>query len=207
MAKYKLKFHNLTHSYFSTIGVLFQQRDKRQDKNDSEIMESYKWVSVYTLNFLNTYLKNDESALKFIENNPHDNGIKNSILTKQAKKANSHKFTFEDFNELALKQDYNSLYNLYVSTKKKNPMMEIPEGSLNTLGLQLVFNPNTSEQGINVFLLATKLYPKSANLFDSLAEAYLFIENKEKAIENFKKSLELNAQNQNAINRLKQLKE
>ncbi len=204
---YKLKFHNLTHSYFSTIGVLFQQRDKRQDKNDSEIMESYKWVSVYTLNFLNAYLKNDESALKFIENNPLDNGIKNSILTKQAKKANSQRLTFEDFNELALKQDYNSLYDLYVSTKKENPMMEIPEVNLNTLGLQLVFNPNTSEQGINIFLLATKLYPNSANLFDSLAEAYLFIENKEKAIENFKKSLGLNAQNQNAINRLKQLRE
>ena len=202
---YKLKFHNLTHSYFSTLGVLFQQRDKRQDKNDSEIMESYKWVSVYTLNFLNTYLKNDESALKFIENNPLDNGIKNSILTKQTKKANSHRLTFEDFNELALKQDYNNLYDLYVSTKKENPLMEIPEGNLNTLGLQLVFNPNTSEQGINIFLLATKLYPNSANLFDSLAEAYLFIENKEKAIENFKKSLGLNAQNQNAINRLKQL--
>lgn len=202
---YKLKFHNLTHSYFSTLGVLFQQRDKRQDKNDSEIMESYKWVSVYTLNFLNTYLKNDESALKFIENNPLDNGIKNSILTKQTKKANSHRLTFEDFNELALKQDYNNLYDLYVSTKKENPLMEIPEGNLNTLGLQLVFNPNTSEQGINIFLLATKLYPNSANLFDSLAEAYLFIENKEKAIENFKKSLGLNAQNQNAINRLKKL--
>ena len=204
---YKLKFHNLTHSYFSTIGVLFQQRDKRQDKSDSEIMESYKWVSVYTLNFLNAYLKNDESALKFIENNPLDNGIKNSILTKQTKKANSQRLTFEDFNELALKQDYNSLYDLYVSTKKEDPMMEIPEGNLNTLGLQLVFNPNTSEQGINIFLLATKLYPNSANLFDSLAEAYLFIENKEKAIENFKKSLGLNAQNQNAINRLKQLRE
>lgn len=204
---YKLKFHGLTHSYFSALGVLFQQRDKRQDKNDSEIMKSYKWVSVYTLNFLNAYLKNDESALKFIENNPLDNGIENGLLTKQTKKGNSENFTFEDFNELALKQDYNSLYDLYIATKKKNPTMEIPEGNLNTLGLQLVFNPNTSEQGINVFLLATKLYPNSANLFDSLAEAYLFMGNKEKGINNFEKSLKLNSRNQNAIDRLKQLKE
>jgi dienelactone hydrolase len=204
---YKLKFHHLTHSYFSTLGVLFQQRDKRQDKNDYEIMESYKWVSVYTLNFLNAYLKNDESALKFIENKPLDNGMKNGLMTKQSKKANSQNFTFEDFNELALKQNYYSLYDLYVVTKKKNPMMEIPEGNLNTLGLQLVFNPKTSEQGINVFLLAIIIYPNSANLYDSLAEAYLFMGNKDKAIENFEKSLELNSQNQNAIDRLKQLKE
>ncbi|MEE9363816.1 MAG: dienelactone hydrolase family protein [Cellulophaga sp.] len=204
---YSLKFHNLTHSYFSTLGVLFEQRDKRQDKNDFEIMASYKLVSIYTLNFLNAYLKKDESAIKFIENNPLDNGIAKSLLSKKTKKANSQNFTFKDFNELALKQDYNSLYGLYVATKKKNPMLDLPEGNLNTLGLQLVFNPKTSEQGIHVLLLATKLYPNSANLFDSLAEAYLFMGTKEKAIENFEKSLKLNSQNQNAIDRLKQIRE
>jgi len=56
-------------------------------------------------------------------------------------------------------------------------------------------------------LLATKLYPNSANLFDSLAEGYLYVGNKSKAIESFEKSLELNSQNQNAIDRLKQLQE
>ncbi|MGY0406711.1 hypothetical protein, partial [Pseudoalteromonas sp. SYSU M81241] len=40
---YRLKFQNLTHSHFSTLGVLFANRDKRQDKSDPEIMESYKW--------------------------------------------------------------------------------------------------------------------------------------------------------------------
>jgi len=54
--------------------------------------------------------------------------------------------------------------------------------------------------------LAIKLYPNSANLFDSLAEGYLFVGSKDKAIENFEKSLELNTQNQNAIDRLKQLR-
>jgi hypothetical protein len=204
---YKLKFNNLTHSYFSTLGILFQQRDSRQDKEDPEIMESYRWVSAYTLNFLNAYLKNDSSALEFLENNPFDNGRHENILTKQTKQAESNELTFRDFNDLAVKQDYKDLHKLYVSTKKKNPSLEIPEGNLNTLGLQLVFNPITSEQGINVFLLATKLYPRSANLFDSLAEGYLFIDDKEKAIENFEKSLELNSQNRNAIERLKQLKE
>lgn len=202
---YKLKFNNLTHSYFSTLGVLYQQRDKRQDKNDFEIMESYKWISVYALNFLDAYLKNDANALKFLENKPSANGIKESLLTIESKKANNQKITFEDFNELALKQNYKGLYELYVSTKTKNPSLEIPEGNLNTVGLQLVFDPETSEQGINVFLLATKLYPKSANLFDSLGEAYLFIDNKKMAIENFEKSLKLNSENQNAVDRLKQL--
>jgi len=204
---YRLKFHNLTHSYFSTLGVLFEKRDKRQDKSDSEIMESYKWVSEYTLNFLDAFLKNDASALKFIENKPSDNGIKKGLITQRTKQPESDTFTFQDFNDLASNQNYENLFELYDLTMKKNILLKLPEGNLNTLGLQLIFNPSTSEQGINVFLLATKLYPNSANLFDSLAEAYLFIENIEKAIINFEKSLELNSQNQNAIDRLKQLKE
>ena len=204
---YRLKFNNLTHSYFSTLGILFAKRDKRQDKSDSEIMESYKWVSIYTLNFLNAVLENDDKALKFIENKPSDNGVRNGLITQRIKQPESDAFTFQDFNDIASSQNYKNISQLYDSTVKKHHSFKIPEDILNTLGLQLVFNLNTSEQGINVLLFATNLYPNSANLFDSVAEGYLFIGNKEKAIENFKKSLELNTQNQNAINRLKQLNE
>ncbi|MEX0361051.1 MAG: tetratricopeptide repeat protein, partial [Allomuricauda sp.] len=203
---YRLKFHDLTHSYFSTLGVLFQQRDTRQDKSDAEIMESYKWVSTYTLNFLNAYLKNDDRALRFLENNPSDNGVREGLISHTYREPKPEPLSFKDFNDLASKQHYENLYELYQSLKQTSPSLELPEGNLNTLGLQLVFNPETSEQGINVFLLAAKLYPNSANLFDSLAEGYLYLGNKEKAIESFEKSLELNAQNQNAIERLRQLK-
>ena len=60
-------------------------------------------------------------------------------------------------------------------------------------------------RGINIFKLALALYPNSANLYDSLAEGYLFHGEKALAKENFLKSLELNAQNGNAIKRLKEL--
>lgn len=203
---YQLKFHNMTHSYFSTLGVLFEERDPRQDKSDQEIMESYQWVAVYTLNFLEAYLKNDTDALQFIENEPDDYGLKNGLISLKYKKAEIKAFSFQDFNDLAREQNYEDLIKLYESLQSDNPSLELPEGNLNTLGLQLVFNPQTSQQGIKVFLLATKLYPNSANLFDSLAEAYLFVGNTKEAINSFKKSLELNSQNQNAIDRLKELR-
>lgn len=204
---YRLKFHDLTHSYFSTLGVLFANRDDRQDKSDSEIMESYKWASTYTLHFLNAFLKNDDKALKFIDNKPTDNGVRNGLITQRTKQPEIVAFTFKDFNDLASNRNYQNLSQLYDSTVQKHPSFKIPEGNLNTLGLQLVFNPTTSAQGINILVFATELYPNSANLFDSLAEGYLFVENKDKAIESFEKSLALNSQNQNAIDRLKQLKE
>ncbi|THV58334.1 alpha/beta hydrolase [Flagellimonas alvinocaridis] len=203
---YRLKFHDLTHSYFSTLGVLFADRDKRQDKTDSEIMESYKWVSVYTLQFLNAVLKKDDNALHFIENNPSENGVADGLITQSIKPSKKRAYTFQDFNDLASIQNYKNLPQLYDSIVKSHPAFTIPEGNLNTLGLQLVFNPKTSSEGIEVFLLATRLFPDSANLYDSLAEGYLYIGNTEKAIESFEKSLALNPKNQNAINRLEQLK-
>jgi len=202
---YKLKFHDLTHSNFSSFGILFRPRDKRQDKSDKKILASYKLVSNYTLHFLNAYVKEDSNSLQFLENTPKQNGISSELLSKTFKKALPKPFTFQDFNDLAAKQQYKNLESLYQKVLEKHPNLELAEWKLNNLGLQLTFNPKTSSQGILVFKLAVYIYPTSANLYDSLAEAYLFMNDKKNAIFNFKKSLALNPENQNAINRLKQL--
>ncbi len=203
---YQLKFHHLTHSHFSTLGVLFADRDTRQDKADSEIMESYRWLAQYTLNFFEATLNEEDKALEFIENRPASNGLTDGLLSHKTKSPKEKAFEFKDFNDLASIQNYENLPQLYAATIKDHPSFSIREGNLNTLGLQLVFNPNKSQQGIQVFLLATQLYPSSSNLYDSLAEGYLFMGNKAKAIESFEKSLALNSGNQNAISRLEQLK-
>jgi dienelactone hydrolase len=204
---YSYKFHNLTHSYFSSFGVLFASRDKRQDKSDAEIMASYKLLSEHTLQFLNATLQNDKYGKEFIENSPDKNGFSDALISKKMKKANTREFDYKDFNDLALIQDYQDLIPLYKRTIAKHPELELQEGMLNTLGLRLSFNSKKIEQGVNVFLLALNIYPKSANLYDSLAEAYLHNKDFKNAIYNYKKSLELNPENQNAIDRLKQLKE
>ncbi|GAB2786343.1 cytochrome c-type biogenesis protein CcmH/NrfG [Hymenobacter luteus] len=49
------------------------------------------------------------------------------------------------------------------------------------------------------------LHPQSGNAFDSLAEAYLTSGNKELAKANYKKSVELNPKNTNAVEVLKTL--
>lgn len=204
---YSYKFHDLTHSYFSSYGVLFSNRDKRQDKSDDKIMASYKQLSKHALNFLNATLKNEEDAKEFITNSPGQNGFPEIMISKKMKKSLEAEFDYKDFNDLALHQDYRDLIQLYKKTVAIHPNLKLEEGMLNTLGLRLSFDPERREQGINVFLLAVHIYPKSANLYDSLAEAYLNKKDFENAITNFKKSLELNPENQNAINRLKQLKE
>ena len=170
-------------------------------------MASYKLLSEHTLQFLNATLKNEENAKEFIENSPDKNGISESLISKKMKKSLETEFDYKDFNDLALLQDYQDLIPLYEKTVAKHPKLQLKQGMLNMLGLRLSFNPSMKEQGINVLLLALHIYPKSANLYDSLAEAYLYKKDFKNAISSFEKSLELNPENQNAINKLKQLKE
>jgi len=202
---YRYKFHDLTHSYFSSFGVLFTNRDKRQDKSDAEIMASYRLLSEHTLQFLNATLKQDKNAMLFLEHSPEENGFPEKLISKKMKKSLEKAFDYKDFNDAAVRQNYEGLIPLYQKTKEEHPTLQLEEGMLNTLGLRLSFDPSKMEQGINVFLLALHIYPTSANLYDSLAEAYLHNQDYQNAVANFKKSLALNPENQNAINRLEQL--
>jgi pimeloyl-ACP methyl ester carboxylesterase len=81
----------------------------------------------------------------------------------------------------------------------------ILETRLNLLGYNLL-NSSKINEAIALFKLNTEFYPESANAYDSFAEAYMIAGNKELAIKNYERSLELNPQNTNAAKQLKKLK-
>jgi CubicO group peptidase (beta-lactamase class C family) len=61
------------------------------------------------------------------------------------------------------------------------------------------------DDAVRLFEWNVELYPKSYNVYDSLAEAYAARGDKERAIRFYKKSLELNPDNTNAREKLKDL--
>lgn len=70
---------------------------------------------------------------------------------------------------------------------------DFDEDELNTLGYRLLRTDRIGE-AIEIFTLNVKAYPESWNVYDSLGEAYFVNGNRELALENHKKSLELNPQ-------------
>jgi hypothetical protein len=80
------------------------------------------------------------------------------------------------------------------------------EAELNKLGYYYL-NNDKMKWAIEVLKLNTESYPKSANVYDSLAEAYMKAGKIDKAIENYKKSLELNPDNANARRMIEHLDE
>ncbi len=76
---------------------------------------------------------------------------------------------------------------------------------MNWLGYHFLSWWDRPREALDVFKLNTRLFPDSANAFDSLGEAYLTLGDKENAILSYRKSLQLNPQNKNAETILKQL--
>ena len=80
----------------------------------------------------------------------------------------------------------------------------LDEDELNALGYQLV-QASKLKQAIRIFQLNVEAYPNSGNTYDSLGEAYMDDGNKLQAIANYKRSLQLNPGNNNAIKMLQKL--
>ncbi len=78
------------------------------------------------------------------------------------------------------------------------------EREINQLGYVLLQGGKVKES-IEVFKLNVQLYPESANVYDSIGEAYAESGDKESAIINYKKSVELDPSNEHGKQVLKEL--
>jgi len=93
----------------------------------------------------------------------------------------------------------------YRRIKKEKPDANvIAEARLNTLGYTLR-RQNKLPEAIAIFKVNVELYPNSWNVYDILGEAYMANGDKELAITNYKKSLELNPKNSGGVQMLKKL--
>ena len=91
-----------------------------------------------------------------------------------------------------LKNDHRKEYNFSV-------------GELNNLGYYLLNDKKRAEDAIKIFKLNIEAFPANGNGYDSLAEAYMISGDKKLAIKNYAKSLELDPNNTNAVEKLNEL--
>jgi dienelactone hydrolase len=104
-------------------------------------------------------------------------------------------------------QGAESAVKLYYELKKSKPdVYDFSERELNLLGYTLL-GGGDAQKAIEIFKLNVAVYPQAFNAYDSLGEAYLAAGQRELAVRNYRKSLELNAQNTNATDALKRLGE
>jgi len=125
-----------------------------------------------------------------------DNNQPNTVTLQLSSKA-------AQLYSIIVSKDIETAVKKYYEIKKTGAVIE--EYPINFLGYQLM-GINKMEEAIEIFKLNVEAYPESFNVWDSLGEAYMKIDDYELAIKNYKKSLELNPQNKNAEIRIKRMK-
>lgn len=81
---------------------------------------------------------------------------------------------------------------------------DVGEAELNVLGYELVHASRLGD-AIRVFEQNVTAYPLSANVYDSLGEAYMDAGDTARAIANYRRLLQLNPANHNAADALREL--
>jgi CubicO group peptidase (beta-lactamase class C family)/pimeloyl-ACP methyl ester carboxylesterase len=92
------------------------------------------------------------------------------------------------FAQTVIKQGIDKARKMFLELKEKYPADEVERG-INTLGYALL-NAEKYDGAIEVFKLNVEHFPQSANVYDSLAEAYMKSGNDKLAIKYYKKTLE-----------------
>ncbi len=147
--------------------------------------------------------------------------------TLKNKGVSPSKVTLEYFKEenhwtVALMSMYHGMQFIYKGLKMKNmnnsSVEEIvnyyrtnynggflpTERDVNSVGYNYI--KNDVKKALKYFKLNVKNYPTSSNAFDSLGEAYMLSGDKKNALKSYKKSFELDSNNDNALKMMQQLK-
>jgi tetratricopeptide (TPR) repeat protein len=98
-----------------------------------------------------------------------------------------------------------ALYDKMKTGDYKIFKLDVGEGQLNALGYRLLEN-NKLKEAIEIFKFVVLQYPESYNAYDSFGEAFMKAGEKDLAIRNYEKSLELNPKNENAKKKLEELR-
>lgn len=106
--------------------------------------------------------------------------------------------------KIAREQGADATIARYRELKKKYPAEFLPEAMLNRLGYARMAAKDV-EGALALFKLNVESFPRAWNTYDSLGEAYMNHGDRELAIKNYKKSLQLNPDNKNAAEVLKKL--
>jgi tetratricopeptide (TPR) repeat protein len=179
-------------------------KSHKGDYSRADGMIGYAWIARYTLEFLNAYLKHDAQAMAFLKKTPAEVGVPPHLMTVDFRAGAGMPATLDAFRAELGRRGFEHAPEVYAAMQKDQPDFKLDEETVNLWAYDLM-GKNHLAEATELFKLNVQIYPGSSNAYDSLGEAYMKAGQKQLAIDNYKKSLELNPANDNAKEQLKVL--
>ncbi len=176
----------------------------KADYSRADGIVGYAWVARYTLEFLDAYLKQDAQAMAFLRKTPAEVGVPPHMMTEDFRAGKGIPATLDAFRAELGRQGFDHAPAIYAAMLKDQPDFKLDEAAVNGWAYDLM-GKNHLPEATDLFKLNVQVFPGSWNAYDSLGEAYMKAGQKQLAIDNYKKSLELNPANDGAKEKLKVL--
>jgi tetratricopeptide (TPR) repeat protein len=194
----------LNHNEFTSLSS-FAVLKGLQKRNDMDtVWSKYVLVNKYCLNYLKYQIFKDETAKQFVLSKQP---LTNVYEIPKGKKLASEVPEYLDYSkppsflqlQKLIKHKKTEIIDKLVLSHPK----ALNEDIINDAGYSFL----KKDIGFAIYLFQKncELYPNSFNVWDSMGEAYMIKGEKELAITNYKKSVELNPKNKNGIRMLEKL--
>lgn len=160
-------------------------------KNAQQLFE---FISQYSLQFLNAYVKKDAQASAQLKKKPEEWGVPSSFVSVEFKPAAKAPPREWEFANLIREGSFDRAKAIYEKQKRQNPTASFfHENVINALGYEFLFRGNR-DLAIKILTLNVEAFPQSANAMDSLSEAHDTAGNKELALQFAEKGIAMLAQ-------------
>lgn len=116
-------------------------------------------------------------------------------------------YVFEGYKHIGLESLPTMKMRFRQLSKRLGGNLLPSEGYVNNIGYTMLYGLKDVKKAVAFFEYNISNYPRSANAYDSLGEAYMVKGDKAQAIKNYKKSLKLDPNNRNAAGMIQKLQE
>lgn len=200
-----IRVDGLTHFDFSSYGMITAMVPGFVKSARPNQKTGYETLCGYTLAFFREWLTGDKND-HHINENLDSSARSPGMLMIERKKGEKGPPSYEEFVDLIRKQGIDRARELFASERKRVPGASLfQETTVNRLGYEFLYSYQSPKTAIEIFRWNVDAYPLSFNVYDSLGESYLAEGRRALAVANYRKSLELNPGNTNAINVLKRI--
>jgi tetratricopeptide (TPR) repeat protein len=179
-----------------------EQHDADYSREDG--ITGYALVARYTLHFLDAYLKHDAAAMAYLKKTPAENGAPPHLISVDFRAAKGIPASLESFRAELGRRGFDHISEIYAAMQKDNPDFKLDKSMLTAWGDDLI-GENALPEAIDLLKFEVQTYPDTSSGHATLAEAYLKSGQKQLAIDNYKKALAINPNDDGAKEKLKEL--
>ena len=168
---YNVTMDTMTHAAFQAEALRLGPDERFGDYSREEALLAHGWMGRYVRAFLDAYLRGDAAGLAFMGNKPAANAVPPHLLAVDIHRAEGEPATLATLAARYARQGHKDLETIYRDMGRRDAGFKPEERALIAWGERFLDLKRYAE-AIDIYRLATSLYPDSGRAMFYLAMTY-----------------------------------